>query len=177
MDVKTNCPHFQNGDPDCKTAFVFSCPGKAEEKLGLPVSGTSGKYLNYALRYLHAQAPELFPYPCKSKYRITNAWPEVEYIGKTGRTQATSEEIIQQSNLSRLTKELRGSGLVVAIGDRAIKTLSALYPRKDFPNVVHPSGRGFNKHYKATGSTREKRVDKRIQMWVKDILSEIRNVS
>ena len=81
----------------CITA-VFSCPGRYEERANRPCEGMTGKSLDYILKRIR------FGGTClnRSLIGINNAWNKVEYIAKTKRSEASDEEILEQSNIDRL---------------------------------------------------------------------------
>jgi len=72
-------PHFNEGEPGVIVGLVFSCPGRCETELGRPVAGTTGDNLDYIIKRLHQKFSEIFKYPNKYDYRITNASKNPHY--------------------------------------------------------------------------------------------------
>jgi len=167
--------HFQKGKTRCKTAFVFSCPGKAEEEAKRPVSGPTGENLDKALKYLNKKVQKKFPWPCKIYYRITNAWARVEHRGtKRKRSEATDAEIVRQRNIERLFKELKRMKIIIACGNKAQLALCVMLNRhKEIRNsvkcvnVVHLSPR-------AKKAQKGRSVRKDIRRWATKVLSQLK---
>ena len=73
--------------------IVLSAPGSAEEGARpgpRPAAGRTGAELQAFVSAGHASQPDIFHSPNLEDYRITNAWDQVEYEKKTGRSEATS---------------------------------------------------------------------------------------
>lgn len=106
--------HYNHGKSK-KIAFVFSCPGQEEDKLGKPTAGQTGDNLDVFLK-------ELFNKNSINRYdfRITNAFDKVFYESKDGRTEATTQEIISLENLERLYDEISDiENVIIAFGKKA----------------------------------------------------------
>ena len=98
-------------------ALVLSSPGRQEELAGYPAARTTGKNLE-ALLLLLGQALRRGDLTRENVTR-TNAWPSVEYLDKTGRSEATHGEILAPDNLRKLRRELAEIGeLVIFAGKR-----------------------------------------------------------
>lgn len=100
---------YQQGYID--VAFVFSCPGRIEEKCNHVCAGATGDNLQILVDYLHQHIPDKFPSSSKDDYYITNASDKVHYMDLTGDTEASIEEIMEPQNLQRLKKELDNRGM------------------------------------------------------------------
>lgn len=101
-----------------KAAVVFSCPGRHEELAGHPAAGATGKNLDTLLSLLSKalHRSDL----ARDNVTITNAWPGVEYPAKTGRSQATTKEVLAPENIERLQRELEEiSEMVIFCGEKA----------------------------------------------------------
>ncbi|OYX81988.1 MAG: hypothetical protein B7Y83_16405, partial [Flavobacteriales bacterium 32-34-25] len=86
-------------------ALVFSCPGQEEEKKGKPISGQTGKNLDFFLTRLS----EKLEFEFKNRYdlRITNSVKTAYYKNSTSnKTEPTTDEIKDKNNLNRLYNEL-----------------------------------------------------------------------
>ncbi|WP_303860744.1 hypothetical protein [Alkalibaculum bacchi] len=104
-----------------KIAFVFSCPGAAEEKSNILVSGTTGKNLNKIIQILRQDfsCEHLFDSEDRYDYRITNASMKVHYKAKDGRSEPTKKEITDSENLRRLTEDLECYEFIITFGNNA----------------------------------------------------------
>lgn len=110
-------PHFFKGAGN-EVAFVLSCPGRYEEQAGHPAAGNTGKNLERLVRHL---GPRIgLPDLARTHVTITNAWDGIEYKGKTGRSEASDEEVKRACNIGRLADELRHVAmLIVLCGEKA----------------------------------------------------------
>jgi len=136
--------HLQEGREQ-RVAVVFSCPGRHEEAAGHPAAGSTGRNLEILLTLL-GQALNRSDL-ARVNVTITNAWPLVEYRGKTGRTEATVKEITAEGNTARLQQELAGiTDFVIFCGARARSASGYLrlehHPR--FVFVKHLGLRGLS---------------------------------
>jgi hypothetical protein len=110
--------HFNLGHVN--VAFVFSAPGTKENGKGRPVAGATGENLEFALAHLCQKEPKYFPSSDRYAYRITNAFQSALSIGLgSGRTEASSAEILKPTNVSRVVEELKGCRLVILCGNKA----------------------------------------------------------
>lgn len=116
---------YQKGVSNNPTAFVFSCPGQEEMNFGNVCQGTTGVNLSMVLKICHEKRPDVFPYPNKSDYLITNASDLVHYMALTNDTEASDEEILAKDNLDRLRNELSSKKTVICMGERAKKAVSS----------------------------------------------------
>lgn len=151
-------------------AFVFSCPGKKEKQKGAPAKGHTGTNLKELLE----QMTDKYNLPgfTRDEVWITNAWSKVEYRcttstrDKTGRSEASFREIVQDDNLDRLARELCCiEKLIVCCGDRAIVAVACLKRSGELTahtaNLRHLGNRGLNSIKKdVNGNPIEKGKDK-----------------
>lgn len=136
--------HLQVGRSK-EVAFVFSCPGRYEEIAGKPAAEVTGKNLSSLLDKLKIalKKNDLD----RRNITITNAWSRVEYKQRTGRSEATTSEIVSDANIARLRTELvRVTELVVCCGDKARIAVDACDLSKNVKVVFikHLSTRGLN---------------------------------
>lgn len=103
MENERSSPHYQWG-PDPDVAYVFSAPGSEEEYAGRPAAGKTGMHLAILIAILRDWGLTVLPY--REQAVVTNAWPDVHYESKTGRTEATDSEIKDPQNLERLASEI-----------------------------------------------------------------------
>lgn len=117
--------HFQKGSED-QFAFVFSCPGREEEKAGYPAAKMTGINLAKLFAVLNEMKMKDY-YFTRERVTITNAWANVEYDAKTCRSEATNEEVLSPDNLNRLLEELAAvTELIVCCGQKARLAIQAL---------------------------------------------------
>ncbi len=141
-------PYYARGKEN-KYVCVFSCPGRYEEMAGYPVAKTTGKNLERLFCALNAQLQtEDFS---REKVTITNSWTRVEYKEKTGRSEADSREILEQTNLDRLCQDLKiAEKAIFCFGDKAKLAVDALKEENRLPQNVkvvyarHMGMRGIN---------------------------------
>lgn len=136
--------HLQVGKSK-EVAFVFSCPGRYEEVAGEPAAKVTGKNLSSLLGKLGIalNKNDLD----RRNITITNAWSRVEYEKKTGRSEATTSEIISDVNIARLRSELVGvTELIVCCGEKAKIAVDACCLSENVKVVFikHLSTRGLN---------------------------------
>lgn len=117
--------HFQQGSEN-QVAFVFSCPGREEEKAGYPAAKMTG--INLAKLFVVLNEMKMKDYYfTRERVTITNAWANVEYDAKTCRSEATNEEVLSPDNLNRLLEELAAvTELIVCCGQKARLAIQAL---------------------------------------------------
>jgi hypothetical protein len=117
--------HFQKGSED-QFAFVFSCPGREEEKAGYPAAKMTGINLAKLFAVLNEMKMKDYHFT-RERVTITNAWANVEYDAKTCRSEATNEEVLSPDNLNRLLEELAAvTELIVCCGQKARLAIQAL---------------------------------------------------
>lgn len=141
--------HFSQGS-EVDVAFVLSCPGRREEHDRHPAAGTTGRNLE---RLLERLGPQLgLSNLSRSQITITNAWAGIEYLDKTGRSEASDGEVMQAENIDRLARELRHiTMLIVFCGEKAKLACHELRARKCLPLSVqvafvsHLGSQGLNK--------------------------------
>jgi hypothetical protein len=126
-----NTVYFEQGTKN-DLAVVLSCPGQEEENSipAGPAKGETGKNLNCILEMLATKYKQNgFT---RKEVLITNSWDKIEYPVKTGRSEATINEILDKDNLDRLSSELtHTSKYLLACGNNAIATTKALdYAKK-----------------------------------------------
>ncbi len=163
-----NCPAHRPGDaPEVRTAFLASCPGRLEEQAGRPLAGQSGRNLRAALPSLRAQfGPEWFPSLVLDDYTLTNAWDRVEYPALTGRSEATSAEVLAPENIAAVRARTVDAGLVriVALGARA-RTVAQRIGAPEILAGPHPSPLHVNTRYKSDRADAEARSLHRLEQW------------
>jgi hypothetical protein len=117
--------HFQQGSEN-QVAFVFSCPGREEEKAGYPAAKMTG--INLAKLFVVLNEMKMKDYHfTRERVTITNAWANVEYDAKTCRSEATNEEVLSPDNLNRLLAELAAvTEMIVCCGQKARLAVQAL---------------------------------------------------
>lgn len=124
-----------------RVAVVFSCPGRHEEAAGYPAAKATGKNLDRLLALL-AKALKRDDLS-RDNITITNSWPDVEYQAATGRSEATTREVLAKDNLLRLQRELEGiSDLVIFCGERA-RTVSRHLQLKYKPKFIYTAHLGL----------------------------------
>lgn len=136
--------HLQVGRLN-RVGVVFSCPGRHEEAAGYPAARATGRNLELLLALLgEALGRDDLT---RENITITNAWPEVEYRERTGRTEASVREVLAPENVERLKRELdEVVELVIFCGGRA-KALAPLLRLRHRPRMVfikHPGLRGLS---------------------------------
>lgn len=125
--------HLQPGREQ-RVAVVFSCPGRHEEAAGHPAAGSTGRNLDRLLALVGEGLGRSDL--CRENITITNAWPTVEYRARTGRSEATSNEVTAAGNIERLERELgEVTDFVIFCGERA-KAVSARLRLKHSPGFV-----------------------------------------
>lgn len=127
--------HFQQGSEN-QFAFVFSCPGREEEKAGYPAAKMTG--INLAKLFVVLNEMKMKDYHfARERVTITNAWAKVEYDAKTCRSEATNEEVLSPDNLRRLGGELKAvTELIVGCGQKARLAIQALAAAKQLHDGV-----------------------------------------
>ncbi len=100
--------HYNHGKPDVKVGFIFSAPGRLEEKEERPVVGITGDNLDLLINILHLQYPEKFPFKNRYSYRITNAIKDVHYRAKTNNTEGSDNKVLNKENIFRILEEITG---------------------------------------------------------------------
>jgi hypothetical protein len=166
-------PHFQ-GCAGATTAFVFSCPGQKEELLGHPCAGATGRNLDAALPKLHALLPAVFASPKRAAYVLTNSWSQIEYLAKTGRSEATVSEILSADNLNRLERELADITTILICGQKAKHAVLELQAQGRLAKakiaiVMHLSPLAVNSH----AAWRGKSGDERLSLWAADVVRQL----
>lgn len=181
MSERRTSAHYCHGLPGARVAFLFSAPGRLEEAKGAPVAGVTGANLNAALAWLREQEPALFPSADRYDYRVTNAFAEVLYEGKHGRTEATRAEVLAPSNVQRVLEELKGVEAVVLCGGKACLIRPALEAAGlAVVEACHCGNRGLVGKYRtshpelsALASSKD-RSRKRAELWGADVLAALR---
>ncbi len=173
--------HYCPGVPGVRVAFLFSAPGRLEEEKSAPVAGVTGANLDAALAWLRGVEPALFPSGNRYDYRVTNAFAEVLYEGKHGRTEASRAEVLAPANVARVLRELDGVEAVVLCGGKAC----LLKPALEAAGLIvveacHCGNRGLVGRYRssrpelsALASSKE-RSRKRAELWGADVLAALR---
>jgi hypothetical protein len=185
--VKRTC-YFEQGQ-ESKVAVVLSCPGSKEEENDRPASGTTGENLELLLSALRQTLGRNDL--TRKNITITNSSSGIEYRARTGRTEANSDEIMNQCNIDRLNNELADiSDFVLFCGDNAKRISQKICLRKGTRSVyiLHLGMQGLN-HIKfdpdenpimkATGNRKSKKeisrknILRRIEVLVQCILKQL----
>lgn len=120
----TTKPHYDPGT-NKDMAYVFSCPGRYEERCKKPAAGRTGINLNELIMILHERGFLFFP--TRGEATITNASTKILYKGKDGFTEATDEEILDPDNLCRLAVEVGHiKKHIICFGNKAHLAISEL---------------------------------------------------
>lgn len=165
---------YQKGREDNKVALMFSCPGQEELRKGEVCAGQTGKNTEYFIACLHKIRPDIFQYPDKADYLITNASDKVHYMELTGDTEASDKELYAPDNIERVRKELEGKDIVICFGDKAEKVIHEANPEVTVITIPYHLGnqrlnRAFPNSMFETELTPTERCKQRINM-VADIL-------
>lgn len=111
--------HINRPNKQSPTGFVFICPGRHEEQESKPCARQTGQGLEDGLAHLHRLRPDWFKSSSRYDYLITNAWDQIEYKARTGRSVPTAVEVATRRNVERLYSEIRHLKRVVACGELA----------------------------------------------------------
>lgn len=182
MSAGKTTAHYCPGLPGVRVAFLFSAPGRLEEAKGAPVAGVTGANLDAALAWLHGVEPARFPSGSRYDYRVTNAFAEVLYEGKHGRTEASRAEVLAPANVERVRRELAGVEAVVLCGGKACLLRPALEEAGlAVVEACHCGNRGLVGRYRsahpelsALGSSKA-RSRRRAELWGADVLAALRS--
>jgi len=167
---RNTTPAFREGnDASIKTVILLSAPGQVEAKLGRPAAGETGKTLQYAIENLHKKNPQVFPSNKLDDYTIMNAVETVHYKSKTGRTEGTTDDIINLQNMNRINSILKDYDHVVALGDKANLAIKNSKFNGKILSSNHPSKQSLNKQYKSSKATPKDRNIDRIKQWTDSI--------
>ena len=142
-------PHFSKGTSD-SIAFVFSCPGRLEEREGHPAAGTTGRNLELLASLLSYRLEGRVL--TRADVTIANAWKAIEYEKLTNRSEATNAEIRHPDNMKRLAAEIQHvTKLIVFCGDKAeiaareLMANNLVAARPEFAFLKHLGTRGLSK--------------------------------
>lgn len=131
---------YNHGNEDCKTAFVFSCPGQKEELANMVTAGRTGTHLDILISLIRQNADtetlSIFPYEGRYSYRITNASDKIHYPSFDGKSQPDNSEILDEANLERLASELNGIKYILFFGEKAGIALKKLRENNSINNDV-----------------------------------------
>lgn len=121
--------HYKKGNQD-DIIFVFSCPGKYEEKSKEPASGQTGKNLNMLLEILDKELIGVTSFK-RNDINITNSTTNVEFKARTNRTEATINEVLEEKNLNRLYNEIKNiKKLIICAGKNANLAVDKILEKK-----------------------------------------------
>lgn len=123
-------PYYSEGKTD-KITFVFSCPGKKEEKVKKPVAGQTGENLEKLLNELEEEFLKKIldentfvkwkEFNEKDKryfFKITNTTKIPLYYARDKKTEEKNKEKIGE-NLKRLALELENTKWIICFGKNA----------------------------------------------------------
>lgn len=168
-------PHFCQGH--IALAFVFSAPGKAEERAGRPAAGATGRNLESALAHLHSANPGRFPSEHRYDYRLTNAVSEPLAVALGHRaSEARDAQIREHCNVRRVLRELEGCALVVLSGNKARLLAQAVRASgKTVIEVPHVGNKALNATYTVPDGLKRApdRREYRVQLWAMALLRAI----
>lgn len=168
---KSKKVNYQQGT--LNIAFVFSCPGKVEEKTNHVVSGNTGDNLKILLKYLYKKLPSVFSSPDPAQYTITNASDAIHYKKFSNNSEATLSEIYLPENLYRLEKELSGMKYIICMGKKAKRAVSVLPLCAKIVESVHLSNIRLNSLYKNSYFSPKYSSSKRRECRIKNIGKDI----
>jgi uracil-DNA glycosylase len=169
--------HFCHGH--VPLAFVFSAPGTDECLTRWPVAGDTGMNLTAALEYLHSRRRSLFRSRNRYSYRLTNAHVKcLAHLLGTRRTEATPAQVLEDRNVRRVRRELKGCGVVVLCGQRAQMLSRFLQQRSRLVvHMCHVGNKGLNGKYRNSALPRgmdpEARRLLRVKLWAQQLLKSI----
>lgn len=179
--------HYKKGNED-KITFVFSCPGRIEEKAKEPASGRTGKNLDLLLEELNKELKEIGCFK-RENISITNATHKVEFKARTHRTEATVKEVLDKKNLNRLYKEIKNTTkLIVCSGRNANLAVDKIFEIYDDINakkisIGHIGMQSINSTIKKDINGKELKkgnkgnTEKRLQVIALDIKSKFEAIS
>jgi hypothetical protein len=125
--------HFNQGKYK-DVAFVFSCPGKEEQENNRPVSGITGRNLEFFISELYKGKDR--NNATRYDFRITNSVSEVFYKGLNGRTEPKASDIKNQSNIDRLYNEIKDvKKIIICFGRKAERAVSLVRKKYEFINI------------------------------------------
>jgi uracil-DNA glycosylase len=126
--------HLQVGK-EKRVAVVLACPGKAEEQIGLPAVGPTGRNLNVLLDLLarRLRRPDL----TRQNITVTNASSTVMYEAQDGDTEPSKADVQDPKNLCRVQEELREITDFVIFSGQAAKALMGSLQLPNRPKFVH----------------------------------------
>ena len=170
--------HFNKGR--LRLAFLFSAPGAREHAARRPVAGVTGENLDFALGYLHSKRPDLFASSERYAYRITNAFSQPLARSRGDRaSEARRDQIVENANIARIKRELRGCDLVIVCGRKA-QLLSRLLstPRRSVIDMPHIGNRALSTQYSgrrfSAPASPIARRKLRARAWAEDLLRSLR---
>ncbi|MDB8459197.1 uracil-DNA glycosylase family protein [Turicibacter sanguinis] len=118
--------HYKSGNKN-EVTFVFSCPGRYEEEVGVPAAKVTGRNLDTLLSILNRKIESNASFN-RQDITITNATTNVEFKSKTGRTEATAQEVLDLANIQRLYHEIKNTKkFIVCCGNNAKLGVDAVY--------------------------------------------------
>lgn len=147
---KRRTAHYNPGRQDIRVAFILSCPGSAEDAVQRPASGQTGENLERRIARWHVQRPDLFISTERYDYVITNAHSRVEFKKKTGRSEASDAEVLDDKNIKRIAREVAGCEVVICLGKKASLVKSRLQEAGFNGTVacgIHPGWQAINRKY------------------------------
>jgi uracil-DNA glycosylase len=126
--------HYNQGKYK-EIAFVFSCPGQEEKENKRPVSGITGRNLDFFISELFKNDKEKKDFT-RYDFRITNSVSQVYYKELNERTEAKMSEIKVPKNIDRLYNEIKDiEKLIICFGKRAEKALEIVRKTYNLSNV------------------------------------------
>lgn len=161
--------HIAQPEFPSEVGFVFICPGRYEEKAGKPCAGQTGVMLESALPHLCERMPGVFSSPERLNYLITNAWPQVEYKAKTGRSVPTESEVLLLDNVEGLYHEIESLRYVVACGNLAHAAITRCQQVFELKAVV---ARVSHTSRQALGCPTNANLPIRLKQWASSVIRQ-----
>lgn len=173
---------YEEGKSCKEIAFVFACPGRVEADAdngkGRVCAGKTGDNLEKLIRKLNEKEPELFQIPNgnnedRYEYLITNSYDGVLYKDKDRRTQPYIREIKNEENIKRLSRELKGCKIIIAMGKKAEVAIKELEKQK----LLNEKRIAFSRHLGLQSLNPWKKgrtLDEKIEFLAKQIFEDIK---
>lgn len=160
-----------------RIAFVFSCPGKEEQDNNKPVAGKTGCNLELLLKELKKRDFIKEDFRDRYDFIITNSHNEVHYKALNNRTEPLNSKIKEESNLSRLKKELKDAEIIICFGKKSKYALHQIKDKLDEEAKIlysrHLGLMSLNQIKLEKGITN--RTEERIKILAKDLIKQFQS--
>ncbi len=170
-------PQYNRGS--LPLVFVLCVPGTYEARQLKPASGDTGVNLESALLLLHRARPILFASTHRYDYRISNAFPSpISVALGHKRSEPSNSQVVSQSNVARILREIEGCSHVVICGRKAKLLLPAILGTgKAIVATAHVGNKGLNTTFRLSEAEAAApaiaRRQRRVKLWVTDVLSQL----